>query len=64
MATTIRIQPGGTATGTYLPSRGFTNDLAAASALYVNTGSGSHPCPVDADAGIPPSDERRLVPDT
>ncbi|KDV50682.1 host specificity protein J [Escherichia coli O45:H2 str. 2010C-4211] len=27
-------------------------------------GSGSHPCAVDADAGIPPSDERRLVPDT
>ncbi|KDA76773.1 tail attachment domain protein [Escherichia coli 3-073-06_S3_C1] len=27
-------------------------------------GSGSHSRPVDADAGLSPSDERRLVPDT
>ncbi|ENO8135285.1 C40 family peptidase, partial [Escherichia coli] len=58
-----RIQPGVTATGTYLPSRGFTTIWPPPQPVCEH-GSGSHPCPVDADAGIPPSDERRLVPDT
>ncbi len=54
---------GVTATGTYLPSRGFTTIWPPPQPVCEH-GSGSHPCPVDADAGIPPSDERRLVPDT
>ncbi len=58
-----RIQPGVTATGTYLPSRGFTTIWPPPQPVREH-GSGSHPCPVAADAGIPPSDERRLVPDT
>ncbi|OVD17479.1 hypothetical protein UQ17_13785 [Escherichia coli] len=46
-----------------LPSRGFTTIWPPPQPVREH-GSGSHPCPVAADAGIPPSDERRLVPDT
>ncbi len=44
-------------------SRGFTTIWPPPQPVCEH-GSGSHPCPVDADAGISPSDERRLVPDT
>ncbi|EGL7822265.1 hypothetical protein IRJ56_005469, partial [Escherichia coli] len=58
-----RILSGVTATGTHLPSRGFATIWPPPQPVREH-GSGSHPCPVAADAGIPPSDERRLVPDT
>ncbi len=58
-----RILSGVTATGTHLPSRGFTTIWPPPQPVCEH-GSGSHSRPVDADAGLSPSDERRLVPDT
>ncbi len=58
-----RILSGVTATGTHLPSRGFATIWPPPQPVCEH-GSGGHPCPVAAGAGIPRSDERRLVPDT
>ncbi|WP_434006495.1 NlpC/P60 family protein [Escherichia coli] len=58
-----RILSGVTAAGTHLPSRGFTTIWPPPQPVCEH-GSGSHPGAVVTGAGIPPSDERRLVPDT
>ncbi|RXB54752.1 phage tail protein, partial [Escherichia coli] len=60
---TQRILSGVTATGTHLPSREFTTIWPPPQPVCEH-GSGSHPGAVVTGARIPPSDERRLVPDT